>query len=80
MPDRFDVLAIESVAMAINHELAKQWDAKPAPGREFDPESWTATGGVIDLSAVAAACLIAYHAWLAEHRFKIVRDAAPGGA
>ena len=44
---------VERVALAINQEVKRQWNAAPAPGREFDPESWTATGGVIDLTAIA---------------------------
>ena len=44
---------VERVALAINQEFKRQWNAAPAPGREFDPESWTATGGVIDLTEIA---------------------------
>lgn len=48
---------LERMALAINAELKRQWEAQPAPGREFDPNSWTSTGGVIDLRKLAKAAL-----------------------
>ena len=47
----------EGLALAIQKSLGVQWDAKPVPGREWDPDSWTATGGIIDLTVIADAAL-----------------------
>ena len=49
---------VARLARKLNAELKRQFDAAPAPGREFDPESWTATGGAIDLSAIARAAIL----------------------
>ena len=48
---------IEKMARAISLELARQLHAQPAPGREWDPTSWTATGSSFDLTGVARAAL-----------------------
>jgi len=38
-----------NIAKAIQQGMAKALNATPAPGREFDPNSWTAVGGELDL-------------------------------
>jgi len=48
---------LEQIALAINQEIKRQWNATPAPGVEFDPNSWTAEGGTIDLEQLAKAAV-----------------------
>lgn len=50
---------IERVALALNAELKRQWNGTPAPGREWDPTSWTSSGGTIDLEAMARVAIAA---------------------
>ena len=52
-----EMTKLGEVALAINANLKKQWKATPAPGREFDPNSWTAESGEIDLIELARAAL-----------------------
>lgn len=65
----------EGLAKALRQSFAEQWDAKPAPGREWDPDSWTATGGVLyfDKLADAAIAFIRQHDGHAEF-VRAVRD------
>lgn len=49
--------AFDRAVAALNQALAPMLEAKPAPGREWDPASWTSTGGVIDLEAAVRAVL-----------------------
>lgn len=46
---------VERAVAALNQELARQMEATPAPGREWDRQSWTATGGVIELDKLVRA-------------------------
>lgn len=49
---------IERVARALRDEIGRQWNAHPIPG-DANPDSWTATGGVLDLEVCVRAILIA---------------------
>lgn len=42
----------DAIALAISKGMAEAFYATPAQGREFDPDSWTAVGGTLDLSAL----------------------------
>lgn len=48
---------IERVAHAVSAEMARQLGASPAPGRVWDPSSWTASGDVVNLESVARAAI-----------------------
>ena len=52
-----DPAFVRDVAMSINRELRRQFDGMTAPGLPNDPESWTATGGTLDLSEIARAAI-----------------------
>ena len=63
--------AVEAAAKAIKAELGCQWNAAPMPGPNLpDSDDWTATGGMIDLNAIAKAAIDAYLA--------VKREEAPG--
>ena len=49
--------AVERVALAINQETKKQWDGQPIGDGLYDPNTWTATGGVLNLSDIAQAAI-----------------------
>jgi hypothetical protein len=51
-----DPESVEKVARVIKDEMGRQWNAHTIPG-DANPDSWTATGGVLDLERVAQACL-----------------------
>lgn len=54
---KIQMTKLEDIAQALNANLQKQWVGAPAPGRGFDPNSWTAESGVIDLIELARAAL-----------------------
>jgi hypothetical protein len=49
---------VEAAALTIKAELGKQWNAKPLPG-PGNIDDWSASGGSINLTALARAALLA---------------------
>ena len=50
---------MEELARVLNDQIKRQWDGHPIPGTEqWDPTSWTAEGGELDLTALARAVIL----------------------